>query len=75
MHVPFQLIYERCEQHFLPLLLQSERQEYDFMHSNNITTLTAPFGTNDTPNISYKIIASRPVHVIESLQPQRWVGN
>ncbi|XP_048760604.1 uncharacterized protein LOC125669838 isoform X5 [Ostrea edulis] len=50
---------------------QSERQEYDFMHSNNITTLTAPFGTNDTPNISYKIIGGKPVHVIESLQPQR----
>ncbi|XP_056019091.1 uncharacterized protein LOC125669838 isoform X24 [Ostrea edulis] len=49
----------------------SERQEYDFMHSNNITTLTAPFGTNDTPNISYKIIGGKPVHVIESLQPQR----
>ncbi|XP_056019093.1 uncharacterized protein LOC125669838 isoform X26 [Ostrea edulis] len=50
---------------------RSERQEYDFMHSNNITTLTAPFGTNDTPNISYKIIGGKPVHVIESLQPQR----
>nr|XP_011412275.2 uncharacterized protein LOC105317356 isoform X5 [Crassostrea gigas] len=50
---------------------QSERQEYDFMHSNNITTLTAPFGTNDTPNISYKIIGSKPVHVIESLQSHR----
>nr|XP_034312164.1 uncharacterized protein LOC105317356 isoform X44 [Crassostrea gigas] len=49
----------------------SERQEYDFMHSNNITTLTAPFGTNDTPNISYKIIGSKPVHVIESLQSHR----
>nr|XP_034312165.1 uncharacterized protein LOC105317356 isoform X45 [Crassostrea gigas] len=50
---------------------RSERQEYDFMHSNNITTLTAPFGTNDTPNISYKIIGSKPVHVIESLQSHR----
>nr|XP_034312162.1 uncharacterized protein LOC105317356 isoform X42 [Crassostrea gigas] len=50
---------------------KSERQEYDFMHSNNITTLTAPFGTNDTPNISYKIIGSKPVHVIESLQSHR----
>ncbi|XP_022315037.2 uncharacterized protein LOC111119297 isoform X5 [Crassostrea virginica] len=55
--------------------IKSERQEYDFMHSNNITTLTAPFGTNDTPNISYKIIASKPVHVIESLQPQRVQDN
>ncbi|XP_061182157.1 uncharacterized protein LOC133190512 isoform X3 [Saccostrea echinata] len=54
-----------------PIWDNSERQEYDFMHSNNITTLTAPFGTNDTPNISYKIIGSKPVHVIESLKPQR----
>ncbi|KAK3091368.1 hypothetical protein FSP39_019313 [Pinctada imbricata] len=48
---------------------KSERQEYDFMHTNNLTTLTAPFGTNDTPSISYKIIGSKPVHVIESVQP------
>ncbi|XP_071137674.1 uncharacterized protein [Mytilus edulis] len=46
---------------------QSERMEYDFMRANNLTTTTAPFATNHTPQIGIKIIGSKRVPVIENL--------
>ncbi|XP_071137617.1 uncharacterized protein [Mytilus edulis] len=45
----------------------SERMEYDFMRANNLTTTTAPFATNHTPQIGIKIIGSKRVPVIENL--------
>ncbi|VDI16562.1 Hypothetical predicted protein [Mytilus galloprovincialis] len=41
--------------------------EYDFMRANNLTTTTAPFATNHTPQIGIKIIGSKRVPVIENL--------
>ncbi|XP_071137782.1 uncharacterized protein [Mytilus edulis] len=46
---------------------KSERMEYDFMRANNLTTTTAPFATNHTPQIGIKIIGSKRVPVIENL--------
>ncbi|CAC5404161.1 unnamed protein product [Mytilus coruscus] len=46
---------------------RSERMEYDFMRANNLTTTTAPFATNHTPQIGIKIIGSKRVPVIENL--------
>ncbi|VDI16559.1 Hypothetical predicted protein [Mytilus galloprovincialis] len=47
--------------------IKSERMEYDFMRANNLTTTTAPFATNHTPQIGIKIIGSKRVPVIENL--------
>ncbi|KAL5021182.1 hypothetical protein ScPMuIL_000337 [Solemya velum] len=48
----------------------SERQAYDIIQQDNLTRLEAPFGTQDTPHMSVKIIGSKPVVVIENMPEQ-----
>ncbi|KAJ8305558.1 hypothetical protein KUTeg_016103 [Tegillarca granosa] len=45
---------------------RAEMQEYDFYNVNsNFTTMVAPFGTNHTPPMSYKIVGGHYVPVVE----------
>ncbi|XP_069127481.1 uncharacterized protein [Argopecten irradians] len=49
---------------------KSEQGGIDFQTYENLTTLTAPFGTNNTPVLGTKIIGGQAVTVLEHLSPK-----
>ncbi|XP_060065324.1 uncharacterized protein LOC132545645 [Ylistrum balloti] len=54
---------------------KSEQGGIDFRTYENLTSLTAPFGTSNTPVIGTKIIGGQQVSVIEHLSPNQYNGN
>ncbi|XP_033737176.1 uncharacterized protein LOC117325206 isoform X3 [Pecten maximus] len=54
---------------------KSEQGGIDFRTYENLTTLTAPFGTNNTPVLGTKIIGGQAVSVLEHLSPNQYDGS